>query len=212
MRPAPLIVIIALLLQFCEGPPQNNEPLVELKDYNGNIVMDIRYATTNNFLHEQVYPEARCFVRERVAVKLDSIQQELEQQGLGLKVFDGYRPLAVQYKMWEILPDDRYVADPKYGSLHNRGAAVDVSLVDSTGKELPMPTDYDDFTEKAYHSFNDLPAEVLENRKLLETIMDKYGFVSLETEWWHYHIKNYRQYPIMDISFREIKEQKKPLN
>jgi D-alanyl-D-alanine dipeptidase len=177
---------------------------VELETVNKNIVLDLRYATDNNFLKRVVYPSPRCFVLKKVAVKLDSIQNELELNGLGLKIFDGYRPLSVQEMMWEILPDSRYVADPKNGSRHNRGAAVDVSLVDSNGVELQMPTDFDDFTERASHDYTDLPEEVIKNRELLKSIMEKYGFIHLKSEWWHYDLKNYAEYPIVDYSFEEI--------
>ena len=177
---------------------------VELNRINSNIILDIRYATSNNFLKKAVYPSARCFVLIKVAVKLDSIQNELEGIGLGLKIFDGYRPLSVQKMMWEILPDSRYVADPKDGSRHNRGAAVDITLVDSNGVELEMPTDFDDFSEKAAHNYNTLSPEALANRKLLRTIMEKYRFVSLNSEWWHYDLKNYAEYPVVDYSFEEI--------
>ena len=121
-----------------------------------------------------------------------------------IKIFDGYRPLSVQKMMWEILPDDRYVADPKDGSRHNRGAAVDVSLVDSNGVELPMPTDFDDFTVKAAHDYMDLPAEIIKNRELLKIHMEKYGFISLNSEWWHYDLKDFVKYPVVDYSFEEI--------
>jgi D-alanyl-D-alanine dipeptidase len=197
-----IFILIVFILSCKENKPRSE--FVELKSVNKNIVLDIRYATDNNFLKRSVYPTARCFVLKKVAVKLDSIQNELELKGLGLKIFDGYRPLSVQEMMWEILPDSRYVADPKNGSRHNRGAAVDVSLVDSNGVELQMPTDFDDFTEKAAHDYNDLPEEVIKNRDLLKSIMEKYGFIHLKSEWWHYDLKNYAEYPIVDYSFEEI--------
>ena len=197
-----------LILLSCNQKPQNTG-FVELKKINSNIVLDIRYATDNNFLNKPVYPSARCFTLKKVALKLDSIQSELESMGLGLKIFDGYRPLSVQKMMWEILPDNNYVADPANGSRHNRGAAVDVTLVDSIGVELEMPTDFDDFTEKASHDFNDLPEQVMKNREILKTIMEKYGFVHLKSEWWHYDLKNYADYPVVDYSFEEIDKLKK---
>jgi zinc D-Ala-D-Ala dipeptidase len=182
---------------------------VELKTINSNIILDIRYATSNNFLKKPVYPSARCFVLTKVAVKLDSIQKDLETMGLGLKIFDGYRPLSVQKMMWEILPDGRYVANPKDGSRHNRGAAVDITLVDSNGIDLEMPTDFDDFTEKAAHDYNEISPEAIKNRNTLRTIMEKYGFVSLNSEWWHYDLKNYAEYPVVDYSFEDIDKMNK---
>lgn len=201
-----IFVYIILFLFACEQADKRAK-FVEINKINKNIILDIRYATPNNFLKRSVYPSERCFVVYDAAVKLDSIQNDLENQGLGLKIFDGYRPLSVQKMMWEILPDDRYVANPKYGSRHNRGAAVDVSLVDSTGVELNMPTDFDDFSEKAAHSYQDLPEEVIKNRGLLKQTMEKYGFVSLDSEWWHYDLKNYTEYPVMDLTFDEIDQQ-----
>ena len=179
-------------------------PLVEIDSINSAIILDLRYATADNFLGEAVYPSARCFLRQPVAAKLDSIQKELQAQGMGLKIFDGYRPYSVTKLMWQILPDDRYVANPKNGSRHNRGAAVDLTLVDSLGNELPMPTPFDDFSEKAGHDYQDLPQDALKNRAVLKQIMEKYGFIAIKTEWWHYDINNYRDYPILDLSFDEI--------
>ncbi len=196
--------LICVFLFSCAQPNGETSRLIDIKRVNSDILLDIRYATTNNFLHEAVYPSARCFVLEPVAMRLDSIQRELETRGLGLKIFDGYRPFSVTQKMWEILPDDRYVANPKNGSRHNRGAAVDLTLVDSTGRELEMPTAFDDFSERAAHDYRDLPEHVLENRRLLKEIMEKYGFLPLNSEWWHYDLKNYQQYPILDKSFEEI--------
>lgn len=186
------------------------QSFIEVIVVNPNIQLDIRYATENNFLNRAVYPQARCFVLYPVALKLDSIQKELESIGLGLKIFDGYRPLSVQKQMWEILPDDRYVANPQNGSRHNRGAAVDVSLVDSSGLELPMPTAFDDFTEKAAHDYDDLPAEVRRNRWILKTIMEKYSFAPIKSEWWHYDLKGWEKFPVSDLSFEEIEQMNAP--
>ena len=197
-------IITAAVVFACTQSPDTASRLVDIAQVNPNIILDIRYATTNNFLHEAVYPAARCFVLETVALRLDSVQRELETMGLGLKIFDGYRPYSVTRKMWEILPDDRYVANPSRGSRHNRGAAVDVTLTDSLGQELEMPTGFDDFSEKAGQNYMDLPQHVIENRVLLRDIMIKYGFTTIRTEWWHFDLKNYQKYPILDKSFEEI--------
>jgi D-alanyl-D-alanine dipeptidase len=197
-------VLIPALIISCSGYQADSARLIDIQQVNPNILLDIRYATKNNFLHEAVYPVARCFVLQAVAMRLDSIQRELETRGLGLKIFDGYRPYSVTKKMWEIMPDERYVANPKNGSRHNRGAAVDLTLVDSTGKELEMPTGFDDFSEKAGQNYMDLPDTVIKNRNTLKNIMIKYGFVPISSEWWHYDLKGYEQYPILDKSFEEI--------
>lgn len=198
-----ILLFLIIILYSCSNP-KPNVLFVELIDVNPNIDLDIRYATKNNFLKKAVYPSARCFVLKKVAQKLDSIQNELETRNLGLKIYDGYRPLSVQKMMWEILPDNRYVANPQNGSRHNRGAAVDVTLVDSMGEELRMPTGFDDFTEKAAHNFKELDEESIKNREMLKSIMEKYGFIHLKSEWWHYDLKNYNDYPVVDYSFEEI--------
>jgi len=200
-----LLCLSLFVLLSCNQKKQNID-FVELKTINSNIVLDIRYATNNNFLNKPVYPSSRCFTLRIVAQKLDSIQTELENKGLGLKIFDGYRPLSVQKMMWDILPDDKYVANPANGSRHNRGAAVDVTLVDKTGLELEMPTDFDDFTEKASQDYMNLSDEVIKNRAILKTIMVRYGFIPIKSEWWHYDLKNYIDYPVVDYSFEEIDE------
>ena len=199
-----LHVLLAAVFISCAAEKNESARLVDIEQVNPNILLDIRYATSNNFLNEPVYPAARCFVLEPVAIRLDSVQRELEARGLGLKIFDGYRPHSVSRKMWQILPDDRYVANPEKGSRHNRGAAVDLTLVDSSGLEMEMPTGFDDFSEKASHSYEQLPDHVKANRNLLKEIMIKYGFKPLETEWWHYDLIGYDRYPILDKSFEEI--------
>mgnify|MGYP000990869255 FL=1 len=125
--------------------------------------------------------------------------------GLGLKIYDAYRPLSVQKIFWEIMPDERYVADPKKGSRHNRGMAVDLTLVDKEGKELSMPTEYDDFTEKAHRDYMNITEEQIINRKILEDVMTNYGFVGLPTEWWHFDYRGWENYEVMDVDFKDIK-------
>jgi D-alanyl-D-alanine dipeptidase len=112
--------------------------------------------------------------------------------------------------MWQIVPDERYVGNPARGSRHNRGAAVDLTLVDRSGKELTMPTTFDDFTERASRSYEDLPADVIKNRQTLEAAMVKAGFIPLPTEWWHFDGKNWQQYPVRDISFDAIPQPAQP--
>ncbi len=205
MKKIGFLYLLLLFLQLACGRPEPvSYDLVDIAQINKNIILDIKYATKNNFLNEAVYPAPRCFLVKLAAMKIDSIQSELEQQGLGLKIFDGYRPFSVTEKMWEILPDDRYVANPKNGSRHNRGAAVDLTLVDSLGNELEMPTAFDAFTEIAAHAYQNLPEHVLKNRELLRTIMEKYGFTPIKSEWWHYDLKNYKKYPILNVSFKDI--------
>ncbi|MEJ7677404.1 MAG: M15 family metallopeptidase [Segetibacter sp.] len=179
-----------------------------LKEYVNMLVTDFKYATSNNFTHHILYNNPQAYVRLPVAILLKKVQEELIAKGLGLKVFDAYRPYSVTKEMWKVIPDERYAANPAKGSGHNRGAAVDVTLVKiSTGEELPMPTGFDDFSEKAHHTYMNLPEEVLQNRALLKTIMEKHGFISLSTEWWHYSLSNAAtDFELLDLSFNELKK------
>jgi D-alanyl-D-alanine dipeptidase len=179
--------------------------LVDVGRLAPTIRVELRYAKSDNFVHRAVYPpSARCYLRRPAAQRLRAVQQTLQRQGLGLKVFDCYRPLAVQRSLWAVVPDERYVADPAKGSRHNRGAAVDLTLVDASGQELPMPTAYDAFSERAHRSFQQLPAAVLENRQRLEAAMVGQGFLPLPTEWWHFDDAQFADYPLTDISFETL--------
>lgn len=160
--------------------------LVEVTPAATGVAVEMRYARSDNFTGHTVYDCGRCFLRRDAAEKLARAQGELEKQGLGLKMWDCYRPLSVQKIFWALVPDPRYVADPKTGSRHNRGNAVDLTLVDAVGRELPMPTPFDDFTDKAAHGATDLPAEAVANRETLAAAMEKAGFRRLPSEWWHY--------------------------
>ncbi len=197
------VLFSAALFSFaCGRQTFDNPNLVEVRSINPNIQLDIRYATDSNFTHQRLYPVAKCYLRKEAAESLSAVQKELEKMGLGLKVFDGYRPLSIQKKMWKIFPDDRYVANPATGSRHNRGAAVDVTLVDSLGHELEMPTGFDDFTDRAHRDYNNLPKNEIQNRKFLQEVMERHGFVGLSTEWWHFDLKDWKKYPIVDIPIK----------
>lgn len=145
------------------------------------------------------------FLRPATARKLAAVERELRARGLRLKLFDCYRPLAVQRKMWAIVRDDRYVADPAKGSRHNRGAAVDLTLLRTDGTELAMPTSYDDFSERAYRNFSELPENVLANRALLAGVMTRHGFVGLPAEWWHFDDVGWERYPLLDLDFAKVR-------
>jgi len=172
--------------------------IVDLHDVSPRILVEIRYATENNFLHKKVYDTDRCRLRPSVAGALARVQADLEPRGLGLKVFDCYRPPAVQKLLWAALPDARYVADPAKGSRHNRGAAVDIALVDKRGRALPMPSAYDEFTERAHRDFTGGTESQRANRALLDETMSRHGFVGLPTEWWHFDAAEWQTYPIAD--------------
>ena len=200
--------VIVLLILISSAYLQVSKPkipeFVDIHQMNPSIILDIRYATPNNFLHQPVYPSARCFLIKEAALKINEVQKELQQIGLGLKIFDGYRPLSVQKKMWAIMPNPSYVANPAKGSRHNRGCAVDVTLVDSAGHELPMPTEFDSFSKRAHHNFMKLPAQIRLNRWILKTVMEKHGFKPISSEWWHYDMIGWHNYPVLDLSFDQI--------
>lgn len=173
--------------------------LVELIKISPKILLDIRYATANNFTGKAVYSSARCFLLLRTAERLHRVQIRLEKEGVGLKVYDGYRPLSVQKIFWDLIPDPRYVADPAVGSKHNRGASVDLTLVRADGIEMPMPTDFDDFTQRSARSYQGGSKDALRNRDRLEEAMKAEGFIPHENEWWHYDDPDWENYPVLDI-------------
>ncbi|HEX4373557.1 MAG TPA: M15 family metallopeptidase [Puia sp.] len=187
-----------------------NKQMIDVQKLIPNIALDLRYATENNFMHRVMYPEIPdfTFLRLPAAKALLQVQKELSKKGLGLKIFDAYRPYFVTEKFWELVHDERYVANPKKGSGHNRGIAVDLTIIDlKTKKELKMPTGFDNFTDSAHHDFANLPNEILTNRKLLKETMKKYGFVEFPTEWWHYSLPNPEKYEVLNLSFAELEKQ-----
>lgn len=192
----------AVLLVSCNttgGRVAPSADLVELTDVIPGVILDIRYATENNFTGKAVYPVSRCFLVRDAALALHKVQNDLEPLGYRLKVFDGYRPLSVQWKFWEILPDPDYVADPRVGSRHNRGYAVDLTLVDLDGNEVLMPTEFDDFTERAHRDYLALPPEAIGHREILEQVMVRHGFIPFPTEWWHFDYQGYEDQPNLDV-------------
>jgi D-alanyl-D-alanine dipeptidase len=196
MRPA-WIALAAFWLTAC-GISAREEVLTDFHSLAPETILDLRYATANNFLKRRLYPKARCLLRPAVARALATVAEDLRPQGLRLKVFDCYRPLSVQKQLWAILRDERYVADPAKGSRHNRGAAVDVTLTDAAGRELTMPTGFDDFSERAHRDFRELPPERIRNRERLEAVMRRHGFEGLPTEWWHFDYRGWERYSILD--------------
>lgn len=161
---------------------------VNLKEYSNDFIYDIRYATDNNFLKAAVYDCAECYLRLKTVNALVLANAEAMKMGLKIKIFDCYRPLDIQKKMFAIVPNPIYVANPAIGSIHNRGGAVDLTLVDCDGNELNMGTDFDHFGGESAHNYKNLSRKVLNNRKKLKLIMEKSGFTSLPSEWWHYNL------------------------
>ena len=185
-----------------------NDPqkrMVDLAQAVPGIALDLRYATPNNFMHQTLYPVARAFLRAPAARALADVEKELAAEGLGVKIFDAYRPYRVTVKMWEPIRNPDFVADPAKGSRHNRGAAVDLTLIDlKSGRELPMPTGFDDFTPRAHQNFSDLPPDVIANRAKLRDVMTRHGFEPLPTEWWHFDYHGWERFEVMDVRIEAL--------
>lgn len=209
------LVVLAILpaLGYGQGPPVEAGPfrkpdLVELKKLDRTIRLDIRYAASNNFLGRPVYKEARAFLQRPAAEALARVNRSLRKKGYGLVVFDGYRPWAVTKIFWDATPEDKkeFVADPAKGSRHNRGCAVDLSIFDlKTKKLVEMPGEYDEMTERSHINYQGGSAESRRLRDMLRAAMEAEGFLVYEPEWWHYDYKDWKEYPVLNISFSEIK-------
>ncbi|WP_454966545.1 M15 family metallopeptidase [Capnocytophaga leadbetteri] len=182
-----IITFLSALLSFVVWGQQSD--FVRLKDLSSDFVYELKYATPDNFLKQAVYDCGECYLRKSTAEALVKANKAFIQLGYRIKLFDCYRPLSVQKKMWKILPGTHYVANPAKGSKHNRGAAVDLTLVDAQGKELNMGTPFDFFGKEAHHTYTQHSKGVLENRKLLKETLDKFNFKSIYSEWWHYEYR-----------------------
>ena len=209
-----LILLVAANLAALGGPvAAENKPVevaptpadfVNLSSIDVEIKLDIRYATRNNFTKKIIYPEAKCVLRREVAEALSRVQSTLKLQDLGLKVYDCYRPLSLQRRLWQVMPDERFVANPGKGSSQNRGASVDVTLVDTAGRELEMPSAFDDFSEKASRNYRKGKKLARKNRATLEKAMVAAGFIPLITEWWHFDYRGWEKYPLEDRPLQQI--------
>ncbi|WP_293892865.1 M15 family metallopeptidase [Flavobacterium sp.] len=166
----------------------DSNTFVNIRNYSNDFVYDMKYATADNFLKEKVYPCDECFLRVKTVKALLEANKSFLTKGFRIKLYDCYRPKSIQKKMWKIVPDANFVANPKKGSIHNRGGAVDISLVDSLGVEVNMGTKFDFFGEEASHNYQNLSQEILDNRKFLKEIMLQHNFKSFDSEWWHYNL------------------------
>ena len=203
------MVVFDKIVQYNYSVKQDSlKQLWSLKKHIPNIIFDWKYATANNFTKQVLYKNPDAFMRMEAVQALQKVAVELQKNELGLKVFDAYRPYSVTKKMWEVVPDDRYAANPAKGSGHNRGAAIDLTLYNlKTGKELEMPTPFDDFTEKAHNNYMQLTPQILKNRAILNSTMVKYGFVPLDTEWWHFYLPNAAQrFELLDLDFKTLQK------
>lgn len=211
---APLLglILYASLAVAQTAPPKiqgaNREAdLVELIKLDNTIKLDVRYARIDNFVGQIVYPEARVFLQRPAAEAVARVHRKLKEEGLGLVIFDGYRPWRITKLFWEVTPEDKrkFVANPATGSRHNRGCAVDLSIYDlRTGEPVAMPSDYDEFTERASPDYQGGTAEERKNRDLLRRLMEAEDFTVNSNEWWHFDYKDWKEYQIYDLAFSEI--------
>ena len=180
---------------------ENIEPLdtdmVLILDYIPDLVIDLKYATTDNFTGQIIYENADAYLRYGTVKKLMQVQKELKEKGYKIVLWDGYRPVAAQFKLWDICPDSNYVANPNKGfSKHSRGSTVDVTIVTVDGEMVEMPTGFDDFTKNADRDYSDVSKEAAQNSQMLEDIMTKAGFRGYQGEWWHYN--DTTEYPVIE--------------
>ncbi|MCS6873509.1 MAG: M15 family metallopeptidase [Pyrinomonadaceae bacterium] len=211
------VFLLTLTISFSQDTPPKEKgkkeaELIEITKLDETIKLDIRYATSNNFVGRPVYTEARAFLQRPVAKALVRVHKKLKNIGLGLVIFDAYRPWSVTKLFWEITPPEKriFVADPSVGSKHNRGCAVDLGLYDlKTGKLLPMPSEYDEFTERASPTYSGATEEERKNRDLLIKMMQEEGFTVNPYEWWHFDHKDCQKYAVYDIPFSEIGKKRK---
>jgi zinc D-Ala-D-Ala dipeptidase len=185
------LFLTSSLMSNAQKQDYNAKKWTELTALDSTIHIDIRYATTNNFVNAKMYDCGRCFLRPEAAKAVAKAHKILKDKGYGgFKMFDCYRPKPYQQRLWDKVPDDRYVTPPWKGSQHTRGLAVDLTIIDKNGNELDMGTPFDTFSEKAHSTYQDLPKNVLENRKLLRGVLEDVGFKGIRTEWWHFSYQN----------------------
>ncbi len=211
--PCILAILSLVFLYNCEErPPHENgnfkeSDLVELIKFDSTFKLDIRYASNNNFVGKPVYTEARAFLQRPAALALVEVNNELKPLGFGLMIFDGYRPWSVTKTFWDMTPeeDKKFVANPKDGSRHNRGCAIDLSLFEiSSGKEVDMTSEYDEMSERSYPDYKGGTDEQRKMRDLLRTKMEAFGFNVYEYEWWHYDYSDWKSYRIQNVKFSDI--------
>ncbi len=174
--------------------------LVDVLRLDPSLILDMKYATADNFTGKILYPCAKCYLRKPAAMALVEAHKKLKAKGFKIKIFDAYRPLSVQWKLWEMYKDPNYVADPRKGSMHNRGVAIDLTLVDKRGNELDMGTPFDYFGEKAHTDYQQLSRQIRHNRYLLKSVMREVGFKEIRTEWWHFSYLQ-KSFNLLDIPF-----------
>src|SRR5438552_14466682 len=211
----PVVCLILFSSAFSQNaPPKESNKreahLIELITLDPTIKLDIRYATDNNFVGRPVYPEARAFLQKPAAQAVVRVHKKLKEKGLGIVIFDGYRPWTITKLFWDVVPEDKrkFVANPAKGSKHNRGCAIDLSIFDlKTGQLMDMPSGYDEFTERASPDYKGATPQQTANREMLRKLMEDEGFTVNPNEWWHFDYENWERYAIYDISFEEAGSQ-----
>jgi zinc D-Ala-D-Ala dipeptidase len=198
-----LILLIFSTATVLARPPAADD-FVDVARALPSVTLELRYATPDNFTHAPIYPVARCLLRRSVVERLARVVDDLSRRHVSLKLWDCYLPLAVQRELWRRVPDPRYVADPAKGSRHNRGAAVDVTLVDAHGRELAMGTPFDDFGPRAHRDATGLDDAARHNRALLDGAMERAGFLPFATEWWHFDAPDWAAFPVADVPLQAI--------
>ena len=180
------------------------EGLVLVNEIDPTIVIDLCYATENNFTGRKMYPLAVCALKKETAQKLANANADFKRDGFRIKIWDAYRPPSVQKIFWDLIHDERYVANPQNGSRHNRGGAVDITLVDDKGQEMEMPSDFDDFSLKASPENPHMSRAAKKNIKYLQSVMKNNGFLFYDKEWWHFDDSDWKNYPLVDVSFERF--------
>jgi len=209
-----ILLLLIMMLTCCNAVADEIEIATGLKKLDGErFISDMKYNSEDNFLMKNVYKDfgiEYIYVHKALYEKLKALEPVLKQKNIKLVIFDAYRPPEVQKAMWEILPNSRYVANPKTGSLHNRGVAIDVALAGEDGNYLKFPTEFDSFEAKAAHSYECTTEEQYkcENRALLKSLMESIGLTALNTEWWHYQLPNAKEYPILSVYEKESANEK----
>ncbi len=216
-----LVCLFGSTLSMLFGKQEHLEKLVAINDVSPSIRIECKYASYDNFTGQRLYPAqfySRTYLLKEVALQLDKVQKELEKQGLGLLIWDAFRPLEGQRTLWDICPDERFVAHPDKGGFHTRGTTVDLTIINlADGKPLDMGTGFDVFTDRSASFCPDISQLAKANRKLLRDIMAKYGFNAIECEWWHFNyldpaikvIGDHRElvrklYPVLEVDFNEL--------
>ncbi len=200
--------IIGLFLALCAlvNPVNAQDDFVNVQTLIPSVQIDMRYASKRNFTGQVVYDTSTCFLRPAVAERLKRVQRRLEKSGYGLKIWDAYRPTSAQQVLWDATPRKlrRYVANPKKGSKHSRGAAVDITLLDSLGKECEMPTAFDDFSIRARTHYMNHTRQAIKHREILHKAMNAEGFLSVSGEWWHFNDPEWHTYPLSNKSLHDL--------